>query len=222
MKISSRTRASSTSDRARLCLDSRVMLAVARVVVPDPSIQWCEASMEEMPLPDEAFDTVLCQMGLQFVPDKTAALRQMHRTLVPGGRIALNMPGPAGPPFEALADALEAHVSPEAAGFMRMVFSLNDVAEIEALLLDTGFKDARVEADMKELRLPPARDFLWQYVHSTPLAAAIEHMDHGTLAVFEGDVLRVWRAFEDADGMRYDQRVVVATAQKGAPAAPRA
>jgi ubiquinone/menaquinone biosynthesis C-methylase UbiE len=39
-----------------------------------------------MPLPDDGFDVVLCQMGLQFFQDKVAALREMRRTLAPGGR----------------------------------------------------------------------------------------------------------------------------------------
>ena len=39
-----------------------------------------------MSLPDASFDVVLCQMGLQFVRDRHAALREMHRVLVPGGR----------------------------------------------------------------------------------------------------------------------------------------
>ena len=38
-----------------------------------------KASAEAMPLPDASFDVVLCQMGLQFVPDKHAALREMRR-----------------------------------------------------------------------------------------------------------------------------------------------
>ena len=34
-----------------------------------------------MPIPDASFDVVLCQMGLQFMPDKLAALREIRRVL---------------------------------------------------------------------------------------------------------------------------------------------
>ena len=48
------------------------MLAVARSATrPGMPIEWHEASAEAMPLPDASFDVVLCQMGLQFVPDNT-------------------------------------------------------------------------------------------------------------------------------------------------------
>ncbi len=61
------------------------MLAVARRETPS-GVRWYEASAEVMSLPDASFDVVLCQMGLQFVRDRHAALREMHRVLVPGGR----------------------------------------------------------------------------------------------------------------------------------------
>ena len=65
------------------------MLEVARSAAPPKSgIQWYETSAEAMPLPDHAFDVVFCQLGLQFVADKAAAAREMHRVLVPGGRRA--------------------------------------------------------------------------------------------------------------------------------------
>jgi len=59
------------------------MLAVARSESTSGA-RWYEASAESMPLADATFDVVLCQMGLQFVTDKRAALREMHRVLVPG------------------------------------------------------------------------------------------------------------------------------------------
>lgn len=42
-----------------------------------------------MPFSDAAFDVVYCQAGLQFFPDRPAALREMHRVLAGGGRMGL-------------------------------------------------------------------------------------------------------------------------------------
>src|SRR6266702_1414730 len=55
------------------------MIAVARTAVPDPSIAWYEGNAESIPLPDGSFDALLCSLGLQFVSDKDAAVREMHR-----------------------------------------------------------------------------------------------------------------------------------------------
>src|SRR4029453_13395782 len=50
------------------------MLAVARSVSPT-SIEWHESSAESIPCPDASFDVVTCSLGLQFVPDRSAAMR---------------------------------------------------------------------------------------------------------------------------------------------------
>jgi ubiquinone/menaquinone biosynthesis C-methylase UbiE len=93
------------------------MLAVATsVTASDPStsapITWREASATNMPLADGAFDVVYCQLGLQFFPDRPAALREMYRVLVSGGRLGFMVWQDIqySPGFSALAAALARHV----------------------------------------------------------------------------------------------------------------
>jgi ubiquinone/menaquinone biosynthesis C-methylase UbiE len=65
------------------------MLAVARRLVPD--IDWRQGNAAALPLQDgEQFNVVVCQQGLQFFPDKLAAVAQMRRALMPGGRLAVS------------------------------------------------------------------------------------------------------------------------------------
>jgi SAM-dependent methyltransferase len=44
---------------------------------------------EQLTLPDASFDLVLCALGLMYLPDPDAALRELHRVLRPGGRTVL-------------------------------------------------------------------------------------------------------------------------------------
>ncbi len=191
------------------------MLEVARSITPaDRSIEWHESSAEDMPLPDEAFDVVLCQISLQFMTDKLAALQEMRRVLVSGGRILLSLPGPIGRVFAILAEAMERHISSEAAGFVNHVFSLYDTAEIQQLMSEAGFRDIAVQANNKVLDLPPAKEFLWQYVHSTPLAGVVAKAEEEDLAALERDVVEKWQDFEEDGTLMYQQRIVVASARK--------
>jgi ubiquinone/menaquinone biosynthesis C-methylase UbiE len=76
------------------------MLAVA-CSLPAPegaSIDWREGNASTLPLPDDAFDLALCQAGLQFFPDRLAALQEMHRVLRPGEGNTLGIAGPARVP----------------------------------------------------------------------------------------------------------------------------
>ena len=60
------------------------MLTIARDVAPD--IDWREGNASALPVgATEKFDVVVCQQGLQFFPDKSAASAQMRAVLAPGG-----------------------------------------------------------------------------------------------------------------------------------------
>lgn len=191
------------------------MLEVARSSTPaNMAIDWHQASAEDMPLPDEAFDVVLCQLGLQFMTDKFAALEEMRRVLVHGGRLILNLPGPTGKLMAVLAEAMARNISSEAAGFVNHVFSLHDTTEIQQLMREVGFRDVAFQANNKILNLPPAKDFLWQYVHSTPLAQIVMQANEEELAALEREVVEAWREFEENGNLRYQQRIVEVSARK--------
>lgn len=188
------------------------MLKVARSVSAALPIEWHESSAESMPLPDDSFDVVLCQMGLQFIPDKVAALREMRRVVRPGGRVVINLPTPNAF-FEVLENVMARHVTGGAA-FVGKVFSLNNSAEIERLFRAAGFNDVVTRADSPTLGLPTPQEFLWQYVRSTPLAGALATADPTVLGAIQEEVVADWQPWVRDRGISYQQPVIVAIAQK--------
>lgn len=188
------------------------MLAVAKAETPsDMSIDWYEANAEAMPLPDDAFDVALCQMGLQFVSGKLAALREMRRVLVSGGRAYVTVPGPKPPLFGVMTDALARHIGPEAAFFGDLVFSMNDAGELSELMRSAGFRNVTVESKPKALRVPAPADFLWQYLYSTPLAEAISQADEERRDALERDVCADWQEFVVNGSMSFQVGMTTAT-----------
>ncbi|WP_265519834.1 methyltransferase domain-containing protein [Nitratireductor luteus] len=191
------------------------MLAVARSATPPHlSIDWREANAESLPFPDNAFDVVLCQMGLQFVSGKLTALREMRRVLERGGRAVISVPGPKPPLFAIMTDALARHLSQEAAAFGDLVFSMHDIDEIKELMRSAGFGNADVEAKPKNLRLPAPADFLWQYIHSTPLAEPATQADEATRAALQREVCERWKEFVEDDFLSLQVGMTTATALK--------
>lgn len=69
------------------------MLQVARSrrVESGPDVEWHEASAMSLPFEDGSFRAVVCQQGLQFMPDSEAALRELVRVTAPGGRVAVSV-----------------------------------------------------------------------------------------------------------------------------------
>lgn len=192
------------------------MLAVARAATPPAlRIDWHEAGAEAMPLPDAAFDCVLCQMGLQFMADRHAALGGMRRVLVPGGRLVLNVPGPTPPLFAVMREALARHAGAGAAAFVDQVFSLHDVHAMRDLAGDAGFDEASASSGTRSLRLPVPEAFLWQYVQSTPLAGAVARLDEAHRRALETEVLAGWRPFVDDGALALTLRVVTVVATRG-------
>ena len=127
----------------------------------------------------------------------------------------LNLPGSAGDPFAALAVAMEKHIGPEAAGFVNHVFTLHETTRIRELVVEAEFDEIEIDETIGTLSLPPPEKFLWQYIHSTPLAAIVSKIDEGVRSVLEREVLEVWNEFvEEGGGMSYRQRIVTVCARR--------
>ncbi len=191
------------------------MLEVARSVISTGiPVDWHEAGAEKMPLPDENYDVVLCQVSLQFVEDKPAALSEMHRVLATPGRVYINVPGKAGELFSIFIQELENHISPEAAGFARQVFFLNDTKELHRLLQHAGFKNIDVSTREKTFTLPSPKDFLWQYIHSTPMGGVVADVGEKKQLALEQAIVQKWQKFKHNGGMKYRQQILTATGDK--------
>lgn len=145
-------------------LDSdEAALSVARASgrsVEGPPIDWHLASALKMPFGDRQFDYLLCLEGIQFFPDRSAALREMRRVLRPGGSLVASVWGPIedNAPYHALAEGLRRFVAPDAARLP--AFALTDGETIRGLMLDAGFDDVTVSRERLMFSAPSADAFV--------------------------------------------------------------
>ena len=191
------------------------MLAVARSTTPsDLSVEWIEANAEALPLADGTYDVVLCQMGLQFIPNKLAALREMRRVLGPGGRVHVNLPGPRPRLFAIMADSIARHIGQDGAAFVDLVFSMHNAGELRDLFESSGFRNIEIEATRKRLTVPSPREFLWQYIHSTPLAQTAMHADERVRGELERAVCSKWADFVVGDNVQFDVGMTTVSAAR--------
>lgn len=133
------------------------MLAVARRVAA--GIDWREGDASALPLHEsEQFDVVVCQQGLQFFPDKTAAAGQMRRALAPGGRVAVSTwrSDEELPVSRELRRIAERHVG----AINDRRHSFGDAALLETLLRDAGFLDVRSKTVSRTIRFDDGAVFV--------------------------------------------------------------
>jgi ubiquinone/menaquinone biosynthesis C-methylase UbiE len=157
------------------------MLAVARSVSGGhhPLIEWQQGSALELPFRDGSFDVVLCQLGLQFFPDRAAALGEMLRVLIPGGRLALSVYSAIErtPVALALAEALDRHLGQGASAVKRSEHVLADAVELHRLVIDAGFIDVTLEPVTQTIRFASPRDYVRLQIAATPMAAMVAGME---------------------------------------------
>jgi ubiquinone/menaquinone biosynthesis C-methylase UbiE len=67
------------------------MLDHAAEQVSSSRVSWQKADAQALPFPDGAFDSVVCQFGVMFFPDKQKAYREARRVLKPGGHFIFNV-----------------------------------------------------------------------------------------------------------------------------------
>ncbi|MER8428327.1 methyltransferase domain-containing protein [Mesorhizobium sp. M1403] len=198
------------------------MLAVARSLPrgAGPRIDWCEGSALEMPFPDSTFDLVLCQLGLQFFSDRSGALREMFRVLVPNGRLALSVFSAIDqtPAAKALADALDRHLGPGASATKRSEHSLADADELYRLVAGAGFRHVTVHTITKNIGFPSPKEYVRLQLAATPQAGLVSGMDAGhrdaVITAITGDLSSSLAIYSTGGELMFPQEAHVLLARK--------
>lgn len=194
------------------------MLDVARQKAPatGPRMAWQQGDAAALPCPDEAFDVVLCQQGLQFFPDKVGALREMHRVLVPGGLAAICVWRTVehSPCNMASAEALARHVGDDAATRIQAPFALGDADVLRGLIADAGFQEIDIHAAVITRRMLPPKESIPGHLASTPVGPEVAALDEATRDALVEDIGGALTAYLDADGLAVPQGTHIALARK--------
>ncbi len=139
---------------------SAAMLAAAAARPQGPgraAMEYLECPASAIAADDDSFDVVLCQQGLQFFPDRAAAVAEMRRVARPGGTAVVSTwaaehpLGLFGPMIEALQETGMAEPFPGAFDSGGYCLSVTDLAD---LLQAAGFGDVDVQTG--------ALDATWQ------------------------------------------------------------
>jgi ubiquinone/menaquinone biosynthesis C-methylase UbiE len=190
------------------------MIDVARNRAPD--IDWRVGDAANLPLADgETFTVVVCQQGLQFFPDRMAALAEMRRALAPSGRLVVSTwrSDEEMPVLRALRAVAERHVGEVS----DRRHSFSDREELRRILITAGFEDVQVTPVTKVMRFEAGKTFV--HLNAAAMVGMSEH--GGSLGVEDrnaainaivADSEPVIVNNTDASGFSYEIGANVATA----------
>ncbi|HEY2655871.1 MAG TPA: methyltransferase domain-containing protein [Solirubrobacteraceae bacterium] len=198
---------------------SEAMLSLAAALpLPDDSapVEYLEARADNLPFPDESFDVVLCQQGLQFFAERLDAAREMHRVLRPGGTVGAAVWAATHrlEPFDDYAEALAATgvEPPFSRAFDNGTFVMSDEA-VRALFEDAGFAAVEVSVVQQPIAFPDPGSAA-QGILGTPFGPAVAALPADQSESLHADLLRRFRPEAPREPVRRTTAAVVVRATK--------
>lgn len=159
-------------------------VASAKFASPNVKLQQCDAM--HLTFRDAEFDTVVCQFGIMFFPDKTLAYGEARRVLRPGGTFLFNV-----------WDSLDTNELPKVVSeavaaafpgdppdfFARTPHGYYDLDAIRDGLVAAGFRDVTTEKVKLRSKAASSQDAATGFCQGTPLRNEIEKRESSRLAI---------------------------------------
>ena len=192
------------------------MLEVAKTI-GNPgcgTIDWIQNSAIEIELPDDSFDVILCQQGLQFFPDPRKALREAHRVLRVSGRSYFSVWRGSGPYNVAVGGALSTHIDDETSRRYLAARDVPDGNALQSMFNDTGFRQVSVSPIEMDVRIPEIERFVLAHLRGTPVSGAVDALSETEQIALVGDVVGDLADFADGADVVVPDSINLVSARK--------
>jgi ubiquinone/menaquinone biosynthesis C-methylase UbiE len=196
------------------------MLAVAREMIAEDKarVDLREGSATDLPFSDGSFDVVFIQQGLQFFPDKPAALAEVRRVLDDNGRVAvLAWAELDHQEFSKVeAQAVQKYLGVPA---IHVPFCLGDPEVLRGLFVDAGYSDITVESHVHDARFPSAVTYFDTIVVAAaaadPELRKLDENQRSRLAeAVKSEMADTIEAHQDGEALVFPVEVNILTARK--------
>lgn len=144
---------------------SASMLAIFRHKIEQAGHQHIElhcGDAQTLPYRDATFDAAFSLFGLMFFPDRMRGFREIHRTLKPGGSIAITSWAPVdqSPAMQTMFGALRA-IKPDLPQPQRAIATLENPDVFKQEMQDAGFRNVEIRQVTKPFPRLPVPEF-WE------------------------------------------------------------
>ncbi len=187
------------------------MIQVAYANTPDGPhrFEWTEAPAQSMPLKDGEVDLAFCQHGLQFFPDKPAALAEIRRIVKPDALVVVTCWKAIPPFFAVVADVLKVHIGDTAATTAVQPFTWNDADEVRELIGAAGFNVAAPQTISVDRKLRCDAQAMRDELLSTPNEKALRAAGEEATNVVASEILKAVTHFRDGEFLVMPQKALL-------------
>lgn len=183
------------------------------------AIDWQHGDATRLSLPDDTFDLVLCQQGLQFFPDRAASIREIRRVLRPGGRTVISVWQGLDqhPLYQTLFAATAEHLGIPVSE-VDVAFSLSDPEKLWVLLNDAGFQQIEIIPKTLLIHMPEPKRFVQLSVlgaaTSIPAFMSLDAAQRATLiSKISEETYAAAQQFQEGDKLSLEMSTNIAVAR---------
>ncbi|MDT8341102.1 MAG: class I SAM-dependent methyltransferase [Longimicrobiales bacterium] len=164
---------------------------------------------EALDCADRSFERALCSLGLMYMPDPVAALGELKRTLVPGGRAAVSVWGERrNCGWAEIFPIVDARVASEVCP---LFFSLGAPDALASAMLAAGFRDVEERRLQEVMTFSGPRQILEAVIDGGAVALAARRFEADTRRAVDREFLDSVAAWREGERYRVPGEFVVAT-----------
>jgi ubiquinone/menaquinone biosynthesis C-methylase UbiE len=183
-------------------------LAAKRCSGSIPAVKFIECPAYPLDISSDSIDFVVCQQGLQFFPDRSAAVQEIYRVLRDGGQTVVTTWRPVAECrfFGAICDALITIGEPEISEMMRLPFDAMPESELTTHFDSAGFVNVRLWQQEQDFVISGGITHAIQVAYSTPIGPKLRDLPDELQAQFRTTLTELMSELS-ADGITMGRMV---------------
>jgi 2-polyprenyl-3-methyl-5-hydroxy-6-metoxy-1,4-benzoquinol methylase len=141
------------------------------------NVEFQTGDLLDLGLPESSFDAVVCVFGIFFVPDMSAAVRELWRLVSAGGKLAITTWGPRffEPANTAFWNSVRA-IRPELYKGFNPWDRINEPEAVRSLFSAAGIQDVEIVAEAGIHKLNSPEDW-WSMILGSGYRGTVEQLD---------------------------------------------